>query len=134
MPGTGPWADAHAKAVALVSQMTLEEKANITVGYNSTTGCAGETGTVPRLGWGGLCINDAGNGKGLVTTAVTGGLPAGNYRVCTMAGSSNHQPVLMPVAQRYVLESDRACLPFLLFVLFAYTDGVLFVAVPRMIV
>lgn len=45
-------------------------------------------------------INDAGNGQGKLTTAVTGGLPAGNYRVCTMAGSSNHQPVLMPVAQR----------------------------------
>lgn len=45
-------------------------------------------------------INDAGNGKGLLTAVVTGGLPAGNYRVCTMASASNHQPVLMPVAQR----------------------------------
>src|ERR1700712_634243 len=45
-------------------------------------------------------INDAGNGQGLLSAVVTGGLPAGNYRVCTMASSSNHQPVLMPVAQR----------------------------------
>lgn len=45
-------------------------------------------------------INDAGNGKGLLTAVVAGGLPAGNYRVCTMASASNHQPVLMPVAQR----------------------------------
>ncbi len=45
-------------------------------------------------------INDAGNGQGLLTAVVNGGLPAGNYRVCTMASSSNHQPVLMPVAQR----------------------------------
>lgn len=45
-------------------------------------------------------INDAGNGNGLLTANVTGGLPAGNYRVCTMASASNHQPVLMPVAQR----------------------------------
>lgn len=45
-------------------------------------------------------INDAGNGQGLLSAAVTGGLPAGNYRVCTLASSSNHQPVLMPVAQR----------------------------------
>lgn len=45
-------------------------------------------------------INDAGNGQGLLTAEVTGGLPAGNYRVCTMASASNHQPVLMPVAQR----------------------------------
>lgn len=45
-------------------------------------------------------INDAGNGKGLLSATVTGGLPAGNYRVCTMAAAANHQPVLMPVAQR----------------------------------
>ncbi|KAH8815564.1 hypothetical protein F5884DRAFT_871910 [Xylogone sp. PMI_703] len=45
-------------------------------------------------------INDPGNGRGLLTAVVTGGLPAGNYRVCTMASASNHQPALMPVAQR----------------------------------
>jgi phosphate/sulfate permease len=45
-------------------------------------------------------INDAGNGKGLLSATVTGGLPAGHYRVCTLASSSNHQAVLMPVAQR----------------------------------
>lgn len=45
-------------------------------------------------------INDAGNGNGLLSADVTGGLPAGNYRVCSMTSSSNHQPVLMPVAQR----------------------------------
>ncbi|KUJ13648.1 uncharacterized protein LY89DRAFT_144489 [Mollisia scopiformis] len=45
-------------------------------------------------------VNDAGNNKGLLSATVTGGLPAGNYRVCSMTSSSNHQPVLMPVAQR----------------------------------
>lgn len=45
-------------------------------------------------------INDAGNGQGLLSATVTGGLPAGNYRVCTMASSTNHQPAIMPVAQR----------------------------------
>ncbi|OIW31393.1 hypothetical protein CONLIGDRAFT_653902 [Coniochaeta ligniaria NRRL 30616] len=45
-------------------------------------------------------INDAGDGKGNLQAVVTGGLPAGNYRVCSMAGASNHQPVLMAVAQR----------------------------------
>ena len=44
-------------------------------------------------------INDAGNGQGLLAATVTGGLPAGSYRVCTMSSASNHQPVLMPVAQ-----------------------------------
>ncbi|RYO74239.1 hypothetical protein DL764_010921 [Monosporascus ibericus] len=45
-------------------------------------------------------INDQGNGQGLLSTTVTGGLPPGNYRVCTMTAAANHQPVLMPVAQR----------------------------------
>lgn len=45
-------------------------------------------------------INDVGNGQGLLSATVNGGLPAGNYRVCTLASSTNHQPVIMPVAQR----------------------------------
>ena len=44
-------------------------------------------------------VNDDGDGAGNLQATVTGGLPAGNYRVCTMSSSSNHQPVLMPVAQ-----------------------------------
>ncbi|ORY67079.1 uncharacterized protein BCR38DRAFT_151046 [Pseudomassariella vexata] len=45
-------------------------------------------------------INDAGDGNGLLSAIVSGGLPAGNYRVCTMNSAANHQPVIMPVAQR----------------------------------
>ncbi|KAL7920821.1 hypothetical protein ACQKWADRAFT_150958 [Trichoderma austrokoningii] len=45
-------------------------------------------------------INDAGNGNGLLSATVDGGLPAGNYRLCSMSAAANHQPVLMPVAQR----------------------------------
>ncbi|KAB5517302.1 hypothetical protein GE09DRAFT_979176, partial [Coniochaeta sp. 2T2.1] len=45
-------------------------------------------------------INDDGNGNGALTTEVTGGLPAAFYRLCSMAGASNHQPVIMAVAQR----------------------------------
>jgi transcription initiation factor TFIID subunit 15 len=44
-------------------------------------------------------INDAGNGNGGLSAAVTGGLPAGVYRVCTMTSASNHQPVTMPVSK-----------------------------------
>ena len=44
-------------------------------------------------------INDAGVG-GLLRAEVTGGLPTGFYRVCTMVAASNHQPVVMPLAQR----------------------------------
>jgi hypothetical protein len=45
-------------------------------------------------------IDDAGDGKGGLATEVTGGLPAGVYRVCTMISARNHQPVAMPVANR----------------------------------
>jgi transcription initiation factor TFIID subunit 15 len=45
-------------------------------------------------------INDAGNGQGLLSATVAAGLPAGAYRVCTLTSAANHQPVLMPVAQR----------------------------------
>ncbi|KAF8854339.1 putative beta-glucosidase M [Acephala macrosclerotiorum] len=75
MPGSASWATAYAKAVALVSQMTLEEKANITVGYTPLTGCSGETGSVPRLNWPGLCLSDAGNG--LRATDFVNGWPSG---------------------------------------------------------
>lgn len=44
-------------------------------------------------------VNDQVDGKGGLSATVTGGLPEGMYRVCTMASGSNHQPVLMPVAQ-----------------------------------
>ncbi|KUJ23645.1 putative beta-glucosidase M [Mollisia scopiformis] len=74
-PGSASWATAYAKAVALVSQMTLEEKANITVGYTPMTGCSGETGSVPRLNWPGVCLSDAGNG--LRATDFVNGWPSG---------------------------------------------------------
>ncbi|KAI0200809.1 glycoside hydrolase family 3 protein [Astrocystis sublimbata] len=64
-PGKGIniWADAYDRARELVSQMTLEEKANVTRGFTVPDNtCAGNTGTVPRLDWPGLCLHDAGNG------------------------------------------------------------------------
>jgi beta-glucosidase len=60
--GLGEWASAYAKAKALVSRMTNEEKNNITYGQASTTGCSGVSGTIPRLGFPGLCLQDSGNG------------------------------------------------------------------------
>ncbi|KAJ5611167.1 hypothetical protein N7510_007886 [Penicillium lagena] len=61
--GLGDWAEAYAKARHLVSQMTNEEKNNITYGHASaTTGCSGVTGSVSRLGFPGICFQDAGNG------------------------------------------------------------------------
>ncbi|KAF1916120.1 hypothetical protein BDU57DRAFT_434582, partial [Ampelomyces quisqualis] len=45
-------------------------------------------------------INDAGNGNGELSAALAAGLPDGVYRACSMTSASNHQPVIMPVAQR----------------------------------
>ncbi|KAL5113189.1 hypothetical protein ACEQ8H_008946 [Pleosporales sp. CAS-2024a] len=45
-------------------------------------------------------IDNAGNGTGFLTAVVSGGLPQGFYRACTINSAANHQPVAMPVAQR----------------------------------
>lgn len=42
--------------------MTVEEKVNITRGFPGNNICAGNTGSVPRLKWPGMCVHDAGNG------------------------------------------------------------------------
>ncbi|KXH67270.1 hypothetical protein CSAL01_11471 [Colletotrichum salicis] len=60
--GKGIWKNAYERAANLVSQLTLEEKVNITRGYAGDNFCAGNTGSIPRLGWPGMCLHDAGNG------------------------------------------------------------------------
>ncbi|KAH8845517.1 hypothetical protein MCOR27_009548 [Pyricularia oryzae] len=63
--GLGDWDDAYAKAKELVAQMTMEEKENVTIGYqHSLNGCVGKGGSVPRLGFPGFCMSNAGNGVG----------------------------------------------------------------------
>ncbi|KAF2273290.1 beta-glucosidase-like protein [Westerdykella ornata] len=58
--GTDPsWKDSYAKAAALVRQMTLVEKVNITTGTGwSMQMCVGNTGPVPRLKFPSLCLQD----------------------------------------------------------------------------
>lgn len=58
--GTDPaWADAYAKAAAMVSQMTVTEKVNVTTGVGWQMGmCVGNTGPVDRLGFPSLCLQD----------------------------------------------------------------------------
>ncbi|EAW08156.1 beta-glucosidase [Aspergillus clavatus NRRL 1] len=59
--GQGEWAEAHQRAVEIVSQMTLTEKVNLTTGTGwMMEECVGQTGSVPRLGinWG-LCGQDS---------------------------------------------------------------------------
>lgn len=38
--------------------------------------------------------------NGILSADVEKGLPAGDYRLCTITSAFSHQPVLMPVAQR----------------------------------
>ncbi|KKY16558.1 putative beta-glucosidase 1 [Phaeomoniella chlamydospora] len=54
------WAAAYAKANAVLSALTLEEKVNRTRGFVDT--CIGNTGSVPRLGIESLCLSDAPDG------------------------------------------------------------------------
>ncbi|KAI9841228.1 MAG: hypothetical protein M1838_003661 [Thelocarpon superellum] len=57
--GTGGWHDAYSKARVFVSQLTLEEKVNLTSGIGYAQGnCVGNTGDVPRLNFSGFCLND----------------------------------------------------------------------------
>ncbi|KAH0213286.1 thermostable beta-glucosidase, partial [Aureobasidium melanogenum] len=58
--GAGDWKESYAKARALVSQLTLEEKVNLTSGVGTNQGnCVGQTGSVPRHGINGLCLQDS---------------------------------------------------------------------------
>jgi len=41
---------------------------------------------------------------GALTVTVTGGVPPGDYRICSINSSSNHQPVIVPVAQHGSLD------------------------------
>ncbi|KAI0977504.1 glycoside hydrolase family 3 protein [Xylaria arbuscula] len=70
------WSDAYEKAVALVSNMTVAEKVNITAGTGLYMGpCVGNTGSVPRLGFPNLCLQDG--PLGVRTTDNTTAFPAG---------------------------------------------------------
>ena len=88
MTGVGAWAEAFAKAKAMVGRMTLEEKVrlpwirtaaaaaaaaaagsgltrgqvSLTGGVSSGTSCPGFLPAIPRLGFPGMCLADAGNG------------------------------------------------------------------------
>ncbi|GAB7350276.1 hypothetical protein MBLNU459_g0917t3 [Dothideomycetes sp. NU459] len=61
--GTGGWDDAYRKARAFVSQLTLEEKVNLTTGTGwEQDSCVGQTGSIPRLAFAALCLQDSPTG------------------------------------------------------------------------
>ncbi|EKD20195.1 uncharacterized protein L3040_007192 [Drepanopeziza brunnea f. sp. 'multigermtubi'] len=60
MNGQGEWADAYAKAKDFVSQLTLLEKVNLTTGVGwQGEQCVGQVGSIPRLGFRSLCMQDS---------------------------------------------------------------------------
>jgi len=57
--GSGGWDAAYEKARAFVSSLTLVEKVNLTTGTGwESDVCVGMTGSIPRLGFRGLCTQD----------------------------------------------------------------------------
>ncbi|KAI0026168.1 glycoside hydrolase family 3 protein [Xylariomycetidae sp. FL0641] len=73
--GTGDWAEAYTQAKALVSQMTIEEKVNLTGGAPAQSICSGVIPAIDRLDFPGLCLSDAGNG--LRSTDLVSSWPSG---------------------------------------------------------
>ncbi|KAF2001774.1 glycoside hydrolase family 3 protein [Amniculicola lignicola CBS 123094] len=60
MDGSGGWESAYQKAQAFVRQLTLLEKVNLTTGVGwEGEACVGNVGSVPRLGFAGLCMQDS---------------------------------------------------------------------------
>ncbi|EWC46548.1 hypothetical protein DRE_04271 [Drechslerella stenobrocha 248] len=58
--GVPGWSEAYSKAQAIVAQMTLAEKVNITSGVGwEAEQCVGNTGSIPRLGFRSLCLQDS---------------------------------------------------------------------------
>lgn len=60
--GTGDWESAYARATHLVGQLTISEKISLTAGIGSGTSCVGTIASIPRMGFSGMCLQDAGNG------------------------------------------------------------------------
>lgn len=60
MRGGQGWDEAYAKAKVFVSGLTLLEKVNLTTGVGWTgESCVGNTGSIPRLNFHGLCLQDS---------------------------------------------------------------------------
>ncbi|KAJ7169218.1 glycoside hydrolase superfamily [Mycena crocata] len=73
--GTGDWASAVQRARDFVKGLTLPEKINVTTGVDIMGRCVGNTGTIPRIGWKGLCMEDSPLGVRL--TDFVSAFPAG---------------------------------------------------------
>ncbi|KAF7290169.1 Fn3-like domain-containing protein [Mycena indigotica] len=57
--GSADWAPFVARARKFTAQLTIEEKVNVTTGVDVNGRCVGNTGTLPRFKWAGLCLEDS---------------------------------------------------------------------------
>lgn len=80
------WSEAYRKARALLAEMTLEEKVNVTRGH--TGQCVGNSGAVPRLGLPQLCFADA--PAGIRGQEFVSAFPAGLHAAATFDKSMMH--------------------------------------------
>ncbi|KAI0394463.1 glycoside hydrolase family 3 protein [Xylariaceae sp. FL0594] len=84
--GPGGWDDAYARARAFVSNLTLLEKVNLTTGTgNQADLCTGNTGSIPRLGFRHLCLQDG--PVGIRYTDLNSVFPAGINAAATWSRS-----------------------------------------------
>ncbi|KAI5369394.1 putative glycoside hydrolase, family 3, glycoside hydrolase family 3 domain, immunoglobulin [Septoria linicola] len=74
--GDGNWTEAYDKARTLVAKMTDAEKNNITTPASDLRGCTGFTGSVERLGFPGICLNDGPSGFRGEGNGTSTGFPA----------------------------------------------------------
>jgi beta-glucosidase len=59
-PNADGWQAAYEQAKAFVSQLTLLEKVNLTTGVGwQGEQCVGQVGSIPRLGFRSLCMQDS---------------------------------------------------------------------------
>jgi beta-glucosidase len=85
--GTGDWAEAYSKARKFVSQLSLQEKVNITYGKEGVNGagmlnsCAGNSGSLVKHGFDGFCFHDGPGG--ISGTDMVNGYPAGLHMATT---------------------------------------------------
>jgi len=82
--GPDGWDPAHERAREFVSQLTLTEKVNLTTGTGwEADRCVGVTGSIPRLGFRGLCLMDG--PLGVRYADLTSAFPAGISTAATFS-------------------------------------------------
>ncbi|KXJ90937.1 glycosyl hydrolase family 3 N terminal domain-domain-containing protein [Microdochium bolleyi] len=104
MPGSGTWKGALDKAKQFVAKLTVDEKAALVSGDESSTGssgvlngCSGNIRAIPRLNFTGLCLSDA--GQGVRATDFVSGFPSEVH-----VGASWNKPLARRRAESLGLE------------------------------